>query len=1182
MPHSQIFDQDYELLDRYKRHEGRVYLTGTQALVRLPLMQRHLDDIAGLNTAGFISGYRGSPLAAYDRELLRAKHLLSEQNIVFQPGLNEDLAATAVWGSQQLEVFPRAKYDGVFGIWYGKGPGVDRSGDVLRHANAFGTSKYGGVLAIAGDDHAAQSSTISHQSDHVFMGVMMPILNPASVSEYLQFGLAGIAMSRFTGCWIGFKAITETVESSASVELRPDAYRFVVPEDGTYEMPPRHSLNFDPSLRWPEERHELERLVQRYRARAAWAFSRANKLDQIVLDSPSARIGIITTGKAYHDTMQALKDLGIDKRTASRIGLRICKVGMTWPLCPDTMRDFVRGLNEIIVIEEKREVMEPQIKWQLFNRPADRRPVIIGKEDEEGQIWLPCDDELSPRMIARLLASRLRLHHLEGDIDEALAAYEARKSAPPPAAAPDARIPYYCSGCPHNTSTRVPEGSTAIGGIGCHIMALSMNRDTVLFSHMGGEGANWVGIAPFTEKKHVFQNLGDGTYEHSGVLAIRQAVHAGVNITYKILYNDAVAMTGGQAIDTNITVPSIATQLLGEGVQQVFVVTDDSREDAEARYRLHGGLPGGVPLHHRDELESVQRKVRDIPGVTALIYDQTCAAEKRRRRKRGEMPDPPKRVIINDLVCEGCGDCSEQSNCISIEPLETEFGRKRQINQSSCNKDFSCVKGFCPSFVTVEGGELIKPDTSKLAEVAAAHASQLSDPTLPNVSDATFNILITGIGGTGVVTVGQIVGMAAHLEGKGVTGLDFTGLAQKNGAVVSHVKIGDTPSEMHAVRVGKGEAHLLLGCDMVVAGSLDVLARSARGRTQAIINTHVAPTAAFTLDTESPLPGRATQAAITGIVGSDATDFIDATDLATRLFGDSIAANMMMLGFAFQRGLVPVHGETIEQAIKLNGVAPDMNILAFQWGRLLAVHPNLADEVLVDDEPTPQVAQDLRTIVNRRLRFLKDYQNLKLAKRYRNFVTKVRRLEERAIPGSDLLATAVAKTYFKLLAYKDEYEVARLYTEGSFEKKLKKTFTGNYKLKFHMAPPIFGETDAITGRPKKRQMPRWLIWPTFRLLAKLKFLRGTPFDIFGFTAERRLERQLIRDYENTIKSILDHLTPDKHTLAIEIATNAAYIKGFGPVKEEKLADAIERQNKLMKLYLKIRLDQKPLRAVAAE
>ncbi len=1155
------FDTDYTLLDRYRLDDGRVYLTGTQALVRIALMQRRLDAAAGLNTAGFISGYRGSPLAGLDRELGRMSSLLDDHHIRFQPGLNEDLAATAVWGSQQLDAFGGKKYDGVFGLWYGKGPGLDRSADAMRHANAFGTSKYGGVLAVVGDDHGAQSSTIPHQSDHMFMGFMMPILHPANVAEYLWLGLAGIAMSRFSGCWVGFKAITEIVESGASVSLDPQAYQFLIPEPGEYERPPKFDLNFDPTLPWPQERWELERLVQRYRTRATWAFARKNNLDSITLNSQRARIGILTTGKAYHDLMQALADLDIDELTAQRIGLRIGKVSMPWPLEPEFSKKFVEGLEEIIIIEEKREVMEPQVKWQLFNLPADKRPTIIGKEDETGEVWLPCDDELSPRMIARLLASRLRVHHLEGDIDEQLASYEARKFSAPPAPAPIARSPYFCSGCPHNTSTNVPEGSDAMGGIGCHIMALSMNRHNQLFTHMGGEGVSWVGMAPFLEKDHIFQNLGDGTYEHSGLLAIRQAVYAGVNITYKILFNDAVAMTGGQAIDKHLTVPAIIAQVQAEGVETVAVLGEEDPATARSRYGFGLRAPTGVTIHHRDDLDDVQHRLRDTKGVTVLIFDQTCAAEKRRRRKRGEMLDPPVRVFINDLVCEGCGDCSDKSNCISVEPLETEFGQKRTINQSSCNKDLSCLKGFCPSFVTVEGGTLRKKPFPISAEEEQRLMAALPTPTPRELGHHTYNILVAGIGGTGVVTISSLLSMAAHLEGRGVTALDFTGLAQKNGAVVSHLKIGRAPKDMHAVRVGKGETDLLIGCDMVVAGSADVLARTATLRTRSVINTHVAPTAGFVLDTQSDLPDQRTIDAIAHAIGEKHVECFDATRVATDLFGDAIATNLLLLGYTYQNGFVPLSAAAIERAIELNGVAVEQNLKTFRWGRLLAHDGNLLERLL--SATAPAVAdQSLDDLIRRRADFLVGYQNEAYANKYRDLVKRVRRQEDTLTPPGNALSTAVARNLFKLMAYKDEYEVARLHTTMGFEQKIQDRMEGDYTLTYHMAPPVLGRKDA-QGHPKKTRFNERLMKPALKFLAGLKSLRGTWADPFGYTEERREERQLIADYEKLLDNILPRLTAENYQIAVALAEVPDMIRGYGHVKLENLQKARLRRDALL-------------------
>src|SRR5216684_2143284 len=923
--------------DKYTLPSGRIYLSGVQALVRLPMLQHQRDQAAGLNTGGFISGYRGSPLGVYDNALWQARRFLEQHNIQFQPGINEDLAATAVWGSQQVNLFPQATVDGVFALWYGKGPGVDRSTDALKHANAAGTSPHGGVIAIAGDDHGCQSSTLAHQSEHIFEAAMIPILNPSTVQEYLDFGLYGFALSRYSGCWVGFKAIAETVESSASVYADPHRVEIVLPPGG---------LN----IRWPDPPLDAERRLHGPKMAAVAAFVRANKLDRLEIDPRAARLGIITTGKAYLDVRQALADLGLDDKAAAALGIRLYKVGLTWPLEASGARRFAEGLKDVLVVEEKRGFIEDQLVRLLYNVEASRRPSVVGKEDESGAPLLPSPGELTPTQVAHAIALRLkRLGEDSPQLNQRLArlqSFERMSEAPLPKTQ---RTPFFCSGCPHNTSTRVPEGSRAMAGIGCHYMATWIPaRNTMTATHMGGEGANWIGQAPFTKESHVFQNLGDGTYSHSGLLAIRAAAAAGVNITYKILYNDAVAMTGGQPLEGQLTVPQITQQVASEGAKRIVVVTDEPD-----KYPADAGFAAGVEIRHRDELDAVQRELREMPGLTIIVYDQTCAAEKRRRRKRGQFPDPPKRVFINEAVCEGCGDCSEKSNCVSVKPVETEFGRKRTIDQSNCNKDFSCLKGFCPSFVTVHGGSLRKLRRPVVAGAQDPFAELPVPRRRPLVGP--YGILVTGIGGTGVITVGALLGMAAHLEGKGCTVLDFTGMSQKNGAVMSHVRLAPRPDDLHAVRVAAGGADLLLGCDMVVAASPTALSRVEHGITRAIVNSYLAPTAAFVVNPDIDFETAAMRRALRRAAGEQNTDFIDGTAIATALMGDSIATNLFMLGYAFQQGLIPLSLEVIERAIELNGVAIETNKRTFAWGRL-AAHDRakveaLAGPAMVRSEP---------------------------------------------------------------------------------------------------------------------------------------------------------------------------------------------------------------------------------------
>jgi indolepyruvate ferredoxin oxidoreductase len=1136
--------RDIRLDDKYTQESGRVFLTGIQALTLLPMLQRRRDLAAGLNTAGYVSGYRGSPLGGLDQSLWKAKEHLERHRVVFQPGVNEDLAATAIWGTQQLNLFAGARYDGVFSLWYGKGPGVDRCGDVFKHANSAGTSRHGGVIAVAGDDHAARSSTVAHQSEHAFKAAMMPVLVPSGVQEYLDLGLHGWALSRYSGCWVGFKAVADTVESSASVDIDLDRVRIVLPDDYTL---PADGLN----IRWPDHRLVQEARLLNHKLYAALAYCRANRLNRIVIDSPNPRLGIVACGKSYLDVRQAFDDLGLDDDLAAEIGIRLFKVGMSWPLESESVRHFAEGLDEILVVEEKRQLIEYQLKEELYNWREDVRPRVIGKFDEKGE-WampyghwlLPATSELTPAMIARVIADRIDRVFTSPRIRERLAVIEAREKAAAAPIIPIARQPWFCPGCPHNTSTVVPDGSRALAGIGCHFMVTWMDRNTATFSHMGGEGAAWLGQAPFTDEKHVFVNLGDGTYFHSGILAIRAAVSAKVNATYKLLYNDAVAMTGGQPVDGSLTVPQLARQLAAEGVGPIVVVTDGT----ERNYG-EGDLPAGVAIHHRDRLDALQRHLRETPGVSALIFDQTCAAEKRRRRKRGKMPDPTQRLFINELVCEGCGDCGTQSNCLAVVPVETEFGRKRAIDQSACNKDYSCLKGFCPSFVTVDGGRLRKGrGTSEegLAEPPPPVLRRTAEP---------YGILITGVGGTGVITLGALIGTAAHIDGKGATVLDMTGLAQKGGAVYSHVRLCDDAAALHAVRVATGEADAVIGGDIVVTASGEALTKMQAARTRVAVNCAETPTAEFTHDPNWQFPVERMHAAIAEAVGDGALFSLDASHLAYRLLGDTIAANLLLLGYAWQLGLVPVSAAALDKAIELNATAVDMNRRAFLWGRRLAHDPALAAGLLPAAPPVPTLDER----VARRMRFLTDYQDAAYAERYRMLVEKARAAE--APLGSTRLATAIADNFFKLLAVKDEYEVARLYAETDFLARLDETFEGDYRLQFHLAPPWLTKPDAATGRPKKLTFGPWTM-TAFRWLARARHLRGTSFDIFGRSAEHRAERQLITEYEQDIHRALAALTPDRLQDAIALAVLPADIRGYGPVKARSMAEAQPRREML--------------------
>lgn len=1127
--------------DKYALDKGRVFMTGTQALVRLPMLQRQRDRAAGLNTAGFISGYRGSPLGGYDQALWQARKFLEAGSIRFQPGVNEELGATAVWGSQQVNLWQGATVDGVFGVWYGKGPGVDRSIDALKHANFAGTARHGGVLAFAGDDHACKSSTLPHQSDHAFMHAFMPVINPAGVQEFLDMGLVGWALSRFSGCWVGFTTVADTIDTTAIVDIDPLGLEIVEPAD--FEMPPG-GLN----IRLHDTPLIQEDRMVTWKLEAAKAFARANRLDRVVLGAERPRLGIVTIGKSYLDVRQALDELGITPARAAALGLAVYKVALAWPLEPDGIRAFADGAEELLVVEEKRSVLEAQIKDQLYH--WDRRPRVLGKTDAEGRPLFTAKAELNPVEIARVLARRLLALAPDEEIARRLEAIEAQLRRTTPAATV-IRAPFYCSGCPHNTSTRLPDGSRGLAGIGCHYMVTWMGRNTDVFSQMGGEGVHWIGQAPFTKEEHVFANLGDGTYFHSGILAVRAAVAAKVNITYKILYNDAVAMTGGQPVDGTLSVHDIAQQLDAEGVSRVVVVSDDP-----AKYGSGKGLPAGTAIHHRDALDTVQQELRAVPGVSVLIYEQTCAAEKRRRRKRGRMPDPARRVVVNELVCEGCGDCSVQSNCLSVTPVETEYGRKRQIDQSSCNKDFSCLKGFCPSFVTVEGGSLRRPAPAEAGSAAAS--MDLPEPEIP-VLERPWNILVTGIGGTGVVTIGAILGMATHLEGRGFTAMDMAGLAQKGGAVTSHLRIAERPDRIHANRIVAGGADLVLACDVVVAANADSLSKLRAGHSRAIVNTAETVTAAFVTNPDARIgAGNLVSTIARAAGGAEQVMALDATKIATALCGDSIATNLFMLGYAYQKGLVPTSAAAIEKAIEMNGAAVAMNTDAFRWGRRAAHDlPAVLAAAFPPDAGTDalfahrRLSEGLDEVIARRVTFLTGYQDARYAESYRTLVERVRTAEAAAAPGRTELTETVARTLHRLMAYKDEYEVARLYVDTDFLAQVKSQFEGDYTLNVHLSPPATAKVDPATGRMKKQVYGPWVL-TLFRVLARMKRLRGTAFDPFGRLPERQTERRLIVEYRATVEELLRGLTAENHALAVEIAALPDRIRGFGHVKEANL------------------------------
>ncbi|MCE9507046.1 MAG: indolepyruvate ferredoxin oxidoreductase family protein [Alphaproteobacteria bacterium] len=1146
--------RDVTLDDKYTEKSGRIYLNGLQALVRIPIMQNQLDVSRNLKTGTFISGYRGSPLGALDMALNSAKKYLDEHYIKFSPGVNEDLGATAVWGSQQLNLGPGAQYDGVVGMWYGKGPGVDRSTDALKHANAAGTSKFGGVLALAGDDHACKSSTLPHQSEHAFIHCMIPVLHPAGIEDALNLGLHGIAMSRYSGCWTGFKVISEFSDSSASVFSDPFGIDFKTPAD--FDMPPE-GLN----IRWYDPPVAQEERLINFKLPAARAYARANGLDKYIINPAKKRLAIVATGKSFMDTMQALEDLGISKSRAEELGIVVYKVALVWPLEDHGIRRLAEQVGEILVIEEKRGLIEEQIKRILFNLDADKRPRVIGKYDEKGAPLLPENYELSPPQIANVLIQRLKPLTDTTSFEERLKATE-QSFGLRSRSAPVVRMPYYCSGCPHNTSTVVPEGSRALAGIGCHYMAMWMDRRTVMFTQMGGEGTPWIGQSPFTSEKHVFTNLGDGTYFHSGLLAIRAAIAANINITYKILYNDAVAMTGGQHVDGPLSVEMIAQQVFAEGAKTIHIVTDEPW-----KYGKNPNFPAGTQVHHRDKLDQVQRQLRDIPGVTILIYDQTCAAEKRRRRKRGLMEDPAKRIIINERVCEGCGDCGKKSNCLSIAPVETEFGRKRQIDQSSCNKDYSCVKGFCPSFVTVLGGGLKKPEAAQLGNGVDGFFRDMPEPVLSNLGTPEA-ILVTGIGGTVVVTIGAIVAMAAHLEGKGATTMDQTGLAQKGGAVTSHIRIARTPADINTVRLGTAGATAILGCDILVTADGDCLSKIRQGKTKVILNTHKAQTGEFTNSPDWKIPGEQIVSSVAKLCGEENLSTLNATHLATALLGDSIATNMFVLGYAYQKGIIPISQDAIMRAIELNGASIRMNQQAFIWGRRAAFNPAKVEELATPPKAADgsdrhrEISATLKEIIERRIVSLIGYQSAAYAKKYKNFVETVSAADEKLNGQQGALTEAVARYYYKLMAYKDEYEVARLYTDGQFMAQLRHSFEGDIKLKFNLAPPLFAKRDPLTGHLVKKEFGPWMM-NAFQFLAQFKRLRGTPLDIFGYSAERRMERQLIKDYKKTIEDLLPALTAANYAIAAEIAAIPEHIRGYGHVKEEHLVEARKKEAELL-------------------
>ncbi len=1138
------------LSDRFDLAQSRVLMTGTQAIVRLLLMQKEIDRRANLTTAGFITGYRGSPLGGIDAQMHRAKELFDANNITFMPGLNEDLAVTAIWGAQQAEMRGEGSYDGVFSIWYGKGPGVDRSGDALRHVNLAGTSKNGGVLALMGDDHTAESSTTAHQSDYHFVDVMMPILSPAGVQEILDYGVYGFALSRYAGVWVGLKLLKDTVESTASIDGSVDRVMPVIPSDF---IMPEGGLNIrarDPVLAQEERLQESKR-------DAMLAFIRANKLNRIITSGgQTPRIGVITVGKSYLDVRQAMDDLGIDEVKANNLGLRLYKIAAPWPLEPQGLREFAQGLDLIIVVEEKRSLIEVQLREELYASP--HQPQCIGKKDENGDWLFPVKGALDANDIAIALGRRLLKYHRSDDLEARVRRLERLQDRRKTMTDVSVRVPHFCAGCPHSTSTHVPEGARAYTGIGCHYMAQWMDRSTEGYTHMGGEGANWIGEAPFSKRKHMFQNLGDGTYNHSGSLAIRFAIATNTNITFKILFNGVVAMTGGQKHEGELTVEAIAHQVAAEGVKKIALVTDEP-----GKYASTTVWPPGLTIYHRNIINEAQRDLAETEGVTVLIYDQTCSTEKRRLRKRGLLPDPDTRVIINSLVCEGCGDCGTASNCVAVQPLETEFGRKRRIDQSACNKDFSCLEGFCPSFVTVHGGRMKKVPLPSKED--AKDQPVLPQPQIAQMGATPYGILVAGLGGTGVVTVSAILGMAAHLEGKGVGVIDMAGLAQKGGAVYCHVKIGRRPSDVHAIRIAAGEANLLLGCDLVVAGAKQVLSAVELGKTAVIVNSAEVFPGDIERNPDFMLPADSIRQAIRKAAGPEST-FIDVTALAQALLGDSIAANIFILGYAWQKGYLPLGETSLLRAIELNGESVPMNLSAFLWGRR-AAHNLRSVEVVAESLQLPSEgrskSRNLEEIISRRFAFLTDYQDKAYAQRYLDRVNQIMKLEASHAPGMQDLTEAVARYLFKLMAAKDYYEVARLYTDGAFQRQLDETFEGDLRLELHLAPNLpslqrktdFGGSRKITFGP-------WM-FKVLRLLAKFKGVRNSWLDIFRFDHDRVVERRLLTEYENLLAEFFDNLTCDNYATAVALARLPEKIRGFGHIKARHIAAAdLERERLL--------------------
>ena len=1140
---------DVKLDDKYTVEQGRVYLNGTQALIRLALVQSRVDKSKGYNTRGFVTGYRGSPLGAIDQAMEQAKSAVEAAGIVFKPGLNEDLAATAVNGTQQINLLEKAECDGVFAFWYGKGPGVDRSGDALKHGNLAGSAPRGGVLLLLGDDHTCKSSTTSHQSEFGMVDAMIPVLNPAGLTDIISFGLFGIALSRFSGCWTSMKLVAETMDSSASITIAQDAGQFVTPDFDA----PEDGLH----IRWPDPPQEQERRLHLHKLRAVHAFARANRIDRVEMATSHRRVGIVTTGKSYLDVRQALDRLGIDEARAADIGLSLYKVGLVWPLEPQGLRAFAEGLDTLLVVEEKRPLLEGQIKDLLYDLPTNKRPKIYGKSGPDGTLWLPSHDDLTPSRIAAVIGEVLSGFTNDAGLKSTLVDLESieqkRQLAKPSTVA---RSMYFCSGCPHSSSTKIPEGSRGMGGIGCHWMSLWMDRSISLYTHMGAEGANWIGQSPFVPTQHVFQNIGDGTYFHSGLLAIRANVAAKTNITYKILFNDAVAMTGGQKHDGPLSPDRIAWQVRAEGVERIAIVTEDTERHKGVSY------PSGTSIHHRDDIDHVQRELREVKGTSALIYDQTCASEKRRRQKRGTLVDQNIRAMINEQVCEGCGDCSVKSNCVSVVPLDTEFGTKRRINQSSCNKDISCVKGFCPSFVTIEGGVLRKPQGSDLAALLETSLPNVIEPML----DRPWNIFVAGVGGNGVVTIGAVLAMAAHLEGKGCSTLDMIGMAQRGGPVTSHIRIAKTQDDLSAVRIPAQSSDLVLACDVVTSLGAESKALIGKDSTHIVLNSEETITGQFVRNRDARFEVSKLQMELAEWSGAKNIQSLDAGLIAISLLGDAIGANMIMVGYALQKGLIPISPLAIEKAIELNHVSVEMNKRALHIGRLLALDLKAVDHLLptassIQAFEHRRPSQSLNETIERRVAFLTDYQNAAYGARYHAKVSHIVAAETKITGKAGSLSEAAAKNLFHLMAIKDEYEVARLYSGPSFKAQLSENFSDYRDVKIHLAPPMIAKRDPITGEPRKMAFGPWVL-KAFPILSTMKFLRGTPFDLFGKTLERQRERKWLADYEILMAEVKDNLTLANLDRAIALLSVPQEIKGFGHVREKAMQIAATRLTQL--------------------